>query len=196
MNYTIKTGQTVFDVVVEVYGTLEFLEKFLSDNSTLSAASTLSSGDTVKIDSGLLDQRLSFTMNNADYYDGESTGAPQSPVYVAPLAQRSNKTYVEPGQSIYDLTEQLYGDMNLLNKMLSANGWSYDTFLTPGDEVVVDESLRRKDYVYARETKTVYNNSDFWPAEIVGPAGDFIIDHQDNILDTDQEENMIHDNGK
>lgn len=195
MKVAVINGQSVYDVVVEYYGSLEFLSQFLKDNPGLTATGDVAAGTVVILDDSTLDLAIGLNVNNSDWYQGESTSPSQPFAYVEPQQRRTNKTYVEPGQSIYDLTEQLYGDMNLLNKLLEHNGWSYDTFLTAGDEVIVDESLRRKDYVYARETRTVYNNSDFWPAEFFGPAGDFIIDHQDNILDTDEDENMIHDNG-
>lgn len=195
MKVVVINGQSVYDVVVEYYGSLEFLSQFLADNPGLTATGTVASGTIVTLDDSSLDQAIGINVNNSDWYEGESTSSSQPFAYVEPQPRRTNKTYVEPGQSVYDLTEQLYGDMNLLNKLLADNGWSYDTFLVAGQEVVVDESLRRKDYVYARQTKTVYNNSDFWPAEFFGPAGDFIIDHQDNIIDTHDEEKLIHDNG-
>jgi len=57
MNYTVKTGQNIFDVCVQHFGTLDYLFTMLSDNN-LDLNSPLTSGIVLEINSNLLGNEL------------------------------------------------------------------------------------------------------------------------------------------
>jgi VCBS repeat-containing protein len=67
--WTVQDGQSVFDIVLQFYGSLEFTEIFLQDNN-LSHDDELSSGDIVTLRTDLISLvRDNYVVNNADYID-------------------------------------------------------------------------------------------------------------------------------
>ena len=70
----IQEGQSVFDVILQEFGTLENIGDFLTDNPTLTVNDELESGDEVEINSDNLGDediktrfvKISFVTNNKD----------------------------------------------------------------------------------------------------------------------------------
>ena len=73
-NFTVQEGQSIYDVVLQKYGTLDNLFTIFVDNATLTINDDLTSLQQVKIDTDIVGNediknqyiRTSFITNNAD----------------------------------------------------------------------------------------------------------------------------------
>jgi len=75
MNYTVKNGQSIFDVCLQFFGTLEYLFTILSDNN-LDLNSPLTSGMELKINNNLLGNELikrTIIKNNCIFVNEQQT---------------------------------------------------------------------------------------------------------------------------
>ncbi|MBS1506032.1 MAG: LysM peptidoglycan-binding domain-containing protein [Bacteroidetes bacterium] len=67
--WVVQSGQSIFDVVLQFYHDISYVQKFLTDNG-LTIDDSLTSGQVVKIDTTIVNMPVdNYVINNSDYVD-------------------------------------------------------------------------------------------------------------------------------
>ncbi len=106
MEYKIKYGQTVYDLVLIAYNDLAYTYKFLQENPHITS---------IDFD---LDANPGLTVT----YD-ENFSVPEPPQFSAKNKEKSTTETITAtnGQSIYDLCLMTYGDLGMIYKFMQEN---------------------------------------------------------------------------
>lgn len=129
----IQHGRTIYDVSIQLYGSINYVQKILTDNPSIS-----------------VDYDFSANPGTIIIYDEVII---QQPVLDSLIQVESNiKTFKSHyGQSLYDVCMMIYGDISLLAKLMTDNGIinSNETY------------LYNKDFIFDTDyivDKAFYNN--------------------------------------
>lgn len=108
MNYIIRSGQTVSDVVMATYNDLSYIYTFLQDNLQIT---------NINFD-------LSSLQNKTVVYTPVNKPAPIILSVKPPSPSQNILTYLSrDGQNIHDICLQVYQNLSMIYKLITDNNW-------------------------------------------------------------------------
>ncbi len=167
----VSEGQTIYDLAVRYYGSINAVDILLADNA-LTYDSDLLANQIIKIrlnqsgnifNTTVTDffEKAKAEINNSDFIkvdstsNGESFGAVQPPIPKEDPRTVLSQWKVQNGQSIYDIVVQNYGSLEFTEVFLTDNALTYDDALTSGQIVKL-----RPELVQLAIDNKVINNAD------------------------------------
>jgi len=143
MKITVKDGQTIYDVAIQYYGSINQLQLLFDDNE-LDNDSVLYSGQILYIQDNFINEITKYfetkSVNSSDNIKEFKSLENEKPVihtrYEYKDPYQYNEWTVEEGQTVYDITTMFYGSPENINILFDDNkGLDYNSILYSGQKL-------------------------------------------------------------